>query len=170
MLKGKNLGLITMCACMAVVVIIIALQFLPFWTFVGKECGEQTVSIGEYMWFPNSPVADEFEKFANAEAFAGQGLDVKYKVVNAIVMFPAISFGLACAAFVFAILKRKTNFIPSVMATIAALANVISYATNAALRMSDNWVLHLIIAIVALVIAAGALVMNILAKKAQAKQ
>lgn len=160
MFKGKNAVLISTCACLLLVVILIALQFLPFWTFTGKESGEQTMSIASYIWFPNDVAQNEFEDMVKVEVLEDPAM-TDHKVVNEIVMLPAIAFGLCAAAFAVILLKRKSAVAPAVITIIAALASLLSYLLNPVLKAyTDNWLIHLIVTIVVLLIAVATLVGN----------
>lgn len=168
MLKEKKVILISTCASLVLAVILAALQFLPYWTFTGEECGEQTITMADYIWFPNSEISDEFEELVKDEVYApapGEKKLTDHEVVNEIVMFPAIAFGLCVAAFVVSILTRKLLFVPAVCAIIASVASLLSYLLNPALTaFTGSWMLHVIVVAVVLVVALGLLAVNILTK------
>jgi len=168
MLKEKKLRIINVCACVLLVVILVALQYLPYWTFIGEETGENTISISDYLWHPNEENTNEFEDMVKAEVFEDTSM-TDHVVVNEIVMFPAWAFGIAVAAFALILLNRKSMFIPASLTIVAAIVSLVSYLMNPVLAISESWTIHVVVCGVVLVVGIALLVFNILSSKKEKK-
>lgn len=161
MVKKSKLVIISSCICLVMVLGLFVLQFTPYWTFTGEECGEQTLSISSYVWFPNDDVQNEFEDYVKDEVFHDKTMKDN-KVVNEIVMFPAFTFGFCALAFAVFLLKFKSAVAPSIATFVAGISGTIGYLLNPVLAISDAWTLHLIVSIATCVIGLGLLVYNVM--------
>ena len=151
MLKNKKLmTIICSSVCMLVIAILIALQFTPYWTFTDSNNTEQTISIGDYVWFPNEDVSNDFEDEVKATVFPGQRM-TDNKVVNEIVMYPAITFGIAVFAFITCFLGRKNQVVTGIATLITGAVGIIGYVSSPSLALSSSWTLHLVVAVVVVV-------------------
>jgi len=163
MFKGKNLAMISSLVCMAMAILILVFQFLPYWSFVGEKTGEQTISISGYVWLPNNDVSNDFEELAKAEIFPGERI-TDNKIVNEIVMFPAFTFGFCALAIAVCLLKLKNGIMPTLFTIIAGVVATVGYLVSPALSLFDApQMLHLIISIVVTVVALVLFVANVMA-------
>ncbi len=161
MFKKENmLKTICSCVCILMIVVVMVLQFTPYWTFTREDGSEATISIGDYVWFPNEDASNEFEEVVKDEVFPGERMSDN-DVVNEIVMFPAITFGLAVFAFIACLLGRKNLVVVGAATVISGIAGVIGYVSSPALALSSAWTIHLIVIIVVALVGAATLALGI---------
>lgn len=124
-------------ACAILSAVMIALQFLPFWTIEGKK-----YSISDVLWFiyKNDEVRPYFvEKFyAGAELF---GKPEQY-VINYVILVPVFIFAAAVVGFALSFVMKSVWY---TLAPIACfLTTVIGYIVKAEMRAGAGWYFHFI--------------------------
>ncbi len=169
MLKKKFFKPTCICACIVMLVVLVAIQFTPYWTFTDGDGQEQTISIGSYVWFPNEDVSNDFEDVVKDEVFPGERMSDN-DVVNEIVMFPAITFGLAVLAIATCILGKKKLIVPGLATLIVGLVGIIGYISSPALNLSSAWTLHFIITIILALVGAAVFAFGIMEIVQQVKE
>lgn len=117
--------------------VMVALQFLPFWTIDGKE-----YSISDIVWFiykhkdTRQYFVDNF--YANAELF---GAPLKY-VINYVVLVPVFVFAAAVVGFALSFVMKSIWY---TLAPIACfLITVIGYIVKPEMRAGAGWYFHFI--------------------------
>lgn len=134
--------------CAALMVVLLVLQFTPFWHFMDGE-EQAAVSISSYVWFP----AD----YANVDDYLSGTID-DYSI-NDMLTTP-ILLQVLCAAGAALCLIRAGHPLVLILPLAAGIAGTIGYLTTPALHMGGNWVLHLLISILLLAAAAAGLILN----------
>ena len=161
MVKRSTFTILGNCVCLLLVILLMASQIVPYWTFECGDYGTVDIAIGDYVWFPNEDITDEFEELVKEEVFPGQKLKDK-DVVNEIVMFPAIIFALCAVALAAFILKHKNAFLPAIATFIASVVGIVGYFLTPALMLSAAWMLHVVLFSFAAVVSLIFLVLNII--------
>lgn len=112
---------------------LLVLQFLPYWTV-----GDKQVSIQEYIWWPldNKDLTKEFT------ALYGKSFDLS--VVNGM---PLIVFFFTVIGVVFTVLKNKESWI-SIFATVCGVGAIYGYLAKPAFQLNPIWPAHLALGIV----------------------
>lgn len=141
--RTKILNLI----CAALMLVMIVLQFTPFWHFADGE-EQLSASVNGYVWFPEDH--KDLTKYLQAEVSE----DFK---VGQIVGAPIVQLVAGAAGIVLCLLRPK-NPLVSLLPVIGGAAGVYGYLTHAALQLGSGWGLHLIVAAATLVTAAAALI------------
>lgn len=117
--------------------VMVALQFLPFWTIDGKE-----YSISDIVWFiyKNEEVKPYFvqEFYANAELF---GAPNKY-VINYVILVPVFIFAASVVGFALSFVMKSVWY---TLAPICCfLITVIGYIIKPEMRAGAGWYFHFI--------------------------
>ena len=123
----------------ALMLVIIVLQFFPFWNVDGKS-----ISVAAYMWWPEKNA--ELTTFMRTE-LANPQFDVR-NILN------AAFFQLASAGFgIYWYLTKKNNPAIVVVPIVCAVFGITAYLFNPAYRYGGNWVIQLVINVVLLVLS-----------------
>ena len=134
--------------CAGLTMILIALQFLPFWgCYQCNTCGEgKIISINEYVWFANdhksgltSVLQDYYIPDFRAIDVVGTSVLVQLASLVAVAM---------CIIY-------SKRLIGSAFALVAGMSCVIGYLTQPAYQMGQMWQLHLVIGVLTLLTALG---------------
>jgi len=121
--------------CGGLMLLLLILQFVPFWNVDG-----QGISISTYIWFPtNHPEVTSYMKGELGDSFA----------VNQIVLMPVIHLVACVVGMILCLMKKPVPV--WILAVIAGVAGIFGFAAGAAFRLGSAWVLHLLICIVLLV-------------------
>lgn len=135
MKKTKTMNII----CIALMGVLLVLQFLPFWNYDGTG-----KSIQALLWLPdkNSALIDYLT------AQMGSAFDINGFVLAPIFILvgSAIGIWLSC--------KWPTDVVVSLLPLGTGIVGVWGYLVNDALRLGSTWVLHLLVCI-ALTVAAA---------------
>ena len=132
--------------CAALSLLIIILQFTPFWNFDGGS-----LSISSYIWFPSD--------HTDLTAYLTAELRNDYSI-NSIVAMPILVLVGGAAGAALCVIKSKTPYTLLIPAFVGAVG-AWGFLTKPAYQLGGNWVLQLIICIVLLVFAVAALVYGI---------
>lgn len=130
--------------CAAVLLVMIVLQFVPYWNFA-TEAGDAACSVNGYVWLPDQH--EDLTAYLQGQLGADFTVDRVYAM-------PAIQLVTGVLGIAFALLKPALP-VGGICACACGIAGLWGYLTNPALRLGGGWALHLIVS--ALVIAAGVL-------------
>lgn len=124
--------------CAGLMLILLVLQFMPFW-----EVPDKTVSIQSYIWQPdtNKEVTDYLRLKLGAD----------YKI-DQIIAMPIWSIILCVAGIICSLIKPK-SFFTALIPAFCGVIGIWGYLTKPAFQLGTGWVLHLIICIIMLAIA-----------------
>lgn len=131
-----NLGCI---ACLGLMLILLVLQFTPFWTY--GEAGEMA-SISQYIWFPY--------KFTGVTAALTAALGEGFAVTQ-VVLWPAVVLVGCAVGTVLCLLKQHKLYTP-IVAALAGLAGTIGYLFTPALKLGQGWGVHLLLSVLLLLL------------------
>lgn len=125
--------------CIVLMAILFILHFMPFWSYDGMS-----TSIQSYVWFPTDHT--ELETY-----IAGQvGGDYS---INSIILMPVIVLVTTVVGMVLCTIKPNNSWM-ALIPLGCGLAGIWGYLSKAAFRLGTNWVLHLIICIAMVAVAA----------------
>lgn len=136
--------------CAILTVILLILQFVPFWSFEGD-----TLSISGYVWLDSSN--PQFAQYV----LHNTGAEANVNPVIFMSVF-IILFGILGAAAGF--WKPKNGYV-TLVADIAALAGIVFFIADPMLRLSFMWIIQFIVCIAILVFSVLAIVFESKAKK-----
>lgn len=146
MKKAKIMNLV----CIAVMAVVVVVQFMPFWYYEGTS-----TSLQMYVWFP--------EKCKSLTKLLQDILGKDYAVGN-IVLGPIALLVTPVVGIVLSIIK-KDEYLMKLIPLVGGVVGAWGYLTQPALQLGSNWVLHLVLSIVMAVVSCATLVMEILALK-----
>ncbi len=129
----SNKAAMCMLISAVLMVILLVLQFTPFWHH--GEAGE-SCSISSYVWFPGDQKA--LETWLGSQA-ADHDL-------NSFVGMPILILALSAAGAVICLIKPDKGATP-LLSTACGLAGMIGYLTTPALKLGTGWAWHLLICI-----------------------
>ena len=139
-MKKENLVKYISFALAVLILGLLVMQFLPFWT-----TEKETVSMNEYLWMPN-------EHKSVTKLFKAELDDKKFDPIK-IVLWPVLTLVLGVAGIVLCILKRG-EFLPCLMTVL-----------NPVYQMGANWQLHAAVAAVVLVAGLASVVIHLIPEK-----
>lgn len=150
-MKKENLVKYISFALAVLILGLLVMQFLPFWT-----TEKETVSMNEYLWMPN-------EHKSVTKLFKAELDDKKFDPIK-IVLWPVLTLVLGVAGIVLCILKRG-EFLPCLMTVLCGATGVLTYFTNPVYQMGANWQLHAAVAAVVLVAGLASVVIHLIPEK-----
>jgi hypothetical protein len=150
-MKKENLVKYISFALAVLILGLLVMQFLPFWT-----TEKETVSMNEYLWMPN-------EHKSVTKLFKAELDDKKFDPIK-IVLWPVLTLVLGVAGIVLCILKRG-EFLPCLMTVLCGATGVLTYFTNPVYQMGANWQLHAAVAAVVLVAGLVSVVIHLIPEK-----
>lgn len=150
-MKKENLVKYISFALAVLILGLLVMQFLPFWT-----TEKETVSINGYLWMPN-------EHKSVTKLFKAELDDKKFDPIK-IVLWPVLTLLLGVAGIVLCILKRG-ELLPCLMTLLCGVTGVLTYFTNPVYQMGANWTIHVVVACVVLVAGVAASVITLLPEK-----
>ena len=112
---------------------LLVLQFLPFWTVADRQ-----VSIQEYTWFPldNKDLTKQFETMFGGKA--------NYNL-NDVVGMPVLVFFFTVASILFTIFANDKSWI-SAFPAVAGAGAIIGFLTLPIYQLNEMWVAHVALA------------------------
>lgn len=128
--------------CAALMLVMLVLQFLPFWSFTG-EAGETSCSVNSFVWMPR--------EHPDVTTYLQSTLGEEWTVQKVYAM-PALQLVAGALGVAFALIKPAWP-LGGICAVFCGGFGLWGYLTNAALKLGGMWGLHL--AVSALVFAAG---------------
>ena len=164
--------------CAILLVLLFATQFLPFWNCTA-DCKdhkdiEKTVSIAEYVWLPDhhKPITKGMSDVymeAHGEDFTREdGKKFKFEL-NDIAAPLVVMFAGSVVGAVLCVMYSK-RMLPAFIPLLVGGIGVYWYLTCPAMQIGQNWVLHLILAVLTLVAALMTIVLHIRVKALDRKQ
>ena len=151
-MKKNNLVSISNIVCTVLILLLVATQFLPFWSCTGcKNHEDGMISISEYLWHTedHTPVTknmtDVYQDYFGGNLKDENGKTWKFEA-NDVVTIPLIVVIASVVAVVGLVLKPK-KILSTLAAFIGGVVGTFGYMTNLALQAGQNWVLHLVLAI-----------------------
>jgi len=132
--------------CAALSLMIVILQFTPFWQVDGGA-----VSIASYIWFPT----DNQELTTHLTGVLGDDY-----TINSIVLMPILQLVLGVGSVVLCLMKSDSPLVALIPA-VAGTVGIWGFLSKPAYRLGGNWVFQLIVCIVLTVIALGSFVYNL---------
>lgn len=141
--------------CVALMVILLVLQFTPFWHYGAGTEEAGSVSISQLMWTPDDCKACIKEIQASIKGF---GADQLLYVVSGVLVF---SLGGILMCYV----KRERAW-TGLFPTMVGISGTIGYLKYDALQMGSLWVLHLLLSVALLAGGVYLLVINFTQKHA----
>lgn len=127
--------------CSVLLIILIVLQFMPFWHYGDPE---KATSINGYVWMPTDHT--DLEKWLSTEA---EGASVS---AGHLVLMPMLVFVLGVVAVILSIMY--SNHVYSLLApATAGCIGAIGYLKDAAFRLGSNWGVHSVLCIVIALLA-----------------
>lgn len=142
--KKINLMQIIAIACLALMVALIVTQFLPYWTF-GKD--NTTVSISDYVWFPNTKAYKSFLTDMKAQLVAAGLLAKEVKlVINDFAYPPALLALISLFGFIFCPFKLGKPL--GIAFNLAAGGlGIWLFTCHPIYQLGQNWLVGLILSI-----------------------
>ncbi len=158
----KNYAKIFNLASVLLIVVLIAMQFLPFWTFdaeVRTENGKETVttvaSIAKYVWNP-ADCRDLTEDF-------GEILDIKKPMVTHFVTEAVLVMWLGAVAVILTLIKLNIPWM-SLLSLAVGVIGVIQFLGQKVMQLGANWQAHLAVAAVLTVVSLTSVVITVVKK------
>lgn len=134
--------------CAALILIMLILQFTPFWTYETED-GSASCSINGYVWMPDC--------HADTTEYLQSALGDSSFSVNNVYAFPAAQLAFLLVGLAFCLIKPDTPVGP--LAGIAAGAfGAAGYMTRTALRLGSAWSLHLLVSVAIILMGVVAIV------------
>ena len=137
--KKDKLDVIIRWSSIVLMLVIIVLQFLPFWNIDGKS-----ISVASYVWWPEKNA--ELTTFMRTELGNPQ-FDVRNILNQAFFQLVSAGFGI------FWYLTKKDSPMIAVVPFICAILGITAYLFNPPYRYGGNWILQLVINVVLLALA-----------------
>lgn len=129
--------------CIALMAIMIVLQFMPFWCYGDQET--QTASINGYIWFPN----DHKELNHYLKTIAGSDFEV-----DQILLMPIFNLLAGFFGILLCLTKPHTPII-KILPAACGLVGLWGYLTEPVFRLGTNWGIHLLVCAALLIVAGG---------------
>lgn len=130
-------------ACAVLMLILLVLQFMPFWT-VETEEGANSVSIQSFIWFPGD--------HGDLEDSLGATLGNEEFSVNDVLGMPILVLVAGAAGVVLCLIKSGSGF-ASILPAICGVAGVWGFLAKPAFRLGSTWQIQLALSAVILVLA-----------------
>lgn len=132
------------------IVIIVALHFVPFFVVEGDAIsvnpvadGKETLSLFSYEWLPET-----YPGVLDTAKSLSSDYDM---LMNNIILLPNLQCLLAILALVLYIFQRKT-FVAAITPVVISIIGVIMYIAVPVLRCGILWQVHLVVQVVATVV------------------
>ena len=150
MVTMKKFNLVK-CISFALAVLIVGLlvmQFLPFWT-----TDKETVSMNDYLWMPN-------EHKSVTKLFKAELDDKKFDPIK-IILWPLLTLVIGAAGIILCFIKNG-KLLPCIMTMLCGTTGVLTYFSNPVYQMGANWQTHVAVAAVVLVAGVAAFVVTLI--------
>lgn len=125
--------------CVALMILLIVLQWVPFWTYESAKNGTQTASIQQYVWTPT--------ELTDLSKYLGEETGISGFSVEKIMMTPLFELILFIAGAILCTWKGDrplTALIPIAM----GLLGVLGYLGSSAFSLGSGWSLHFLVCVV----------------------
>lgn len=164
-MKKNKFTIVSNIVCLALLLVLFVMQFLPFWNCTNCTTHEDgLISIGEYVWNTRdhraltSKMTDIYKDKYGPGMKDEDGKAWKFEA-NDVVNIPVVIV-ISMIAGVLLMLSKPKTVLPALCACIGGFTGVIGYLTNVALQAGQNWTLHLAVAAVVAVASAVLLVLS----------
>lgn len=124
--------------CVALALMLMVCQFVPFWTV--EETGERN-SIGTLVGFPQEH--PELQSYLEAEV--GESYNI-----NNVVLAPVAIIALGAVGIILCLIKSEVAVCALIPAAVGGIG-IWGYLSQAALQLGSGWILHLILCIALLI-------------------
>lgn len=132
--KASNLTPILNVICAVLMLVLLVLQFMPFWTYGDPAT---SVSIQGYIWFPG-------DHTGLSKAFT-ESVSADYSI-NDVLLMPILTLMMGAVGIVLCLIQSDNPFV-SLLPAACGLAGTWGYLTGAAFHLGSGWVFHLILCI-----------------------
>ncbi len=151
-------------AAVALVVVLIALQFVPFWSYEKTEkvdgvetTYETTASIAEYVWLP-------FNCRELTKDF-GETLDIAKPKVNDFITEAALVLALGVTSVIMILIFKNEWMI--LFSLVVGVFGDLQFLTQKVMQMGSMWYIHLAVSVVLTAVSVLSLVLTIKKKFAK---
>ncbi len=138
-------------AAAAMMLIMLVVQFLPFWS-----ANEDTVSVMGYVALPKAHTG--INKFFQNMFKTDFGIKFSMKYIYPM---PVVVF-FSCILGIFMCVKTYGKFLSFVLPTVAGIYGAQGYLLNIVFRYGMNWQLHLIVCILLSVVGIGGMLVSVM--------
>ncbi|MGN1021358.1 MAG: hypothetical protein ACI4O7_13425 [Aristaeellaceae bacterium] len=135
-------------ACAVLALVLLVLQFTPFW-YMGGET--EPVSIGGYVWFPSD--------HGEVTSYLQEQVSSDFKV-NDVIAMPILVLLLSVATIVLCVWKMS-NPLVSLLPIACGLCGVWGFLAKAAFRLGSTWGFQFALCIALIALGAVALAMGL---------
>ncbi|MBQ8653747.1 MAG: hypothetical protein IJ507_02325 [Clostridia bacterium] len=132
--------------CAALLIILVALQFTPFWTY--GETGENSASIAGYVWFPG----DHAALTTHLQSVLGADFTLGSILVSPILMLVLGVIGAVLSVW------KAGELLPALISGTCGVAGVAGFLSRQALRLGSGWALQLTLCV--LILAASCFILH----------
>ena len=165
MKKNNNLVMISNIVCVVLVLLLVSTQFLPFWNCTGcKNHDDGLISISEYLWNTDDhrPVTKNmtqvYKDYFGPNIKDEDGKAWKFEA-NDVVTFP-LSVIIAAIIGIVALFLKPNTMLPTVASCFGGAVSVFGYLTNLALESGQNWMIHLVVAVLVTLVSGAFLLIS----------
>lgn len=128
--------------CIALMAVLLVLQFIPFWSYDGMS-----TSIQSYIWFPTEN--------AQLTAYLTAQLGEAY-TINNIVWMPILVLVAAAVGVIICFLKSD-EALTALIPLVCGLIGTWGYLAKPAFQLGGNWMFHLLVCIAMILMSVLAL-------------
>ena len=165
--------------CALLALILLVLQFTPFWSYTTDKGEIKTTSINGYVWLrpQEGAIIDQFVEIQGPDMFVNGILQsqcpnlpiTKVRELSAVlvVTISCIAILLLCVFSIIFCIKKARNGAVAVVPGLAALAGLLTFGVNSVYRAGSTWVIQLVLCVLLL---AAAVVAFIIGSKANAQE
>lgn len=132
--KASNLTPILNVICAVLMLVLLVLQFMPFWTYGDPAT---PVSIQGYIWFPGD--------HTGLDKALKESVSTDYSI-NDVLLMPILTLVLGAVGIVLCLIQSDNPFV-SLLPAACGLAGTWGYLTGAAFHVGSGWEFHLILCI-----------------------
>lgn len=132
--KASNRTPILNVICAVLMLVLLVLQFMPFWTYSDPAT---SVSIQGYIWFPGD--------HTGLDKALKESVSADYSI-NDVLLMPILTLVLGAVGIVLCLIQSDNPFV-SLLPAACGLAGTWGYLTGAAFHVGSGWEFHLILCI-----------------------
>ena len=147
---SENRTMICNLICTVLMVILLVLQFMPFWSY-----GDQSNSIQGYIWFPTE--CDELEDY-----FV-ENVGSDYSVNDVVVMPITTLFATVGTVVLFVFFKER--IFTAIVPAICGVVGIYGYLSKPIYQLGAGWGFHVVLCVAITVAAVLAMVNGLLTYK-----
>ena len=125
--------------CVLLMILLVVLQWTPFWTFESAKNGTQTASIQQYIWTPTE-LTDLTKHLQTETGIAGFS-------VEKIMLTPLFELILFIAGLILCTWKGNRP-LTAIIPIAIGLVGIFGYLSNPAFQLGSGWSLHFVVCVV----------------------